>query len=134
MLYLGQSPNPNEREYIQRTINPKKYTADKAENNMKDLLQELGINLTLSIAGLFGSLLMVGKQAIQNIKQTGVALVTGVASANYLTPIVCDFVRINQFEYQNGVAFIMGFLGLKGVEVITKKFIKNQENGNDIAK
>jgi hypothetical protein len=129
MLYLGQSPNKKERAYIQRTINPRNNTAVK-DDNMKDFLQEIGINITLSIAGLFGSLLMVGKQAIDNIRQTGIALITGVASANYMTPVVCDFVRINEQQYQNGIAFILGFLGLKGVEVFTKKFIKN--HGNDV--
>jgi hypothetical protein len=129
MLYLGQSPNEKERAYIQRITNPRNNTAAK-DDNMKDFLQEIGINITLSIAGLFGSLLMVGKQAIDNIRQTGIALITGVASANYMTPVVCDFVRINEQQYQNGIAFILGFLGLKGVEVFTKKFIKN--HGNDV--
>lgn len=95
---------------------------------MKDFLEQLGINLTLSVAGLFGSLLMVGKDAIKNIQQTGIALVTGVASANYLTPIACDIARVSDNSYQNGIAFILGFLGLKGVEAITKRFIKNHEN------
>lgn len=98
---------------------------------MKDLLQELGINITLSVAGLFGSLLMIGKQAIDNIRQTGVALVTGVASANYMTPVVCDMIRIDNTQYQNGIAFILGFLGLKGVEAFTKRFLKQNTDGND---
>ena len=115
---------------MQRITNPRNNTAAKEENDMKDFLQEIGINITLSIAGLFGSLLMVGKQAIDNIRQTGIALITGVASANYMTPVVCDFVRINEQQYQNGIAFILGFLGLKGVEVFTKKFIKN--HGSDV--
>lgn len=97
---------------------------------MKDFLEQIGINLTLSIAGLFGSLLMVGKEAIKNIRQTGIALVTEVASANYLTPIACDIARIDQDSYQNGIAFILGFLGLKGVETITKRFVKNHEHEN----
>lgn len=128
-LNLGHPLKENERVSIPKTTNPRKNIAVKDENKMKEFLHEIGINITLSIAGLFGSLLMVGKQAIKNIRQTGVALITGVASANYLTPVVCDMVRLDQAEYQNGIAFILGFLGLKGVEVFTRKFIKN--HGND---
>ena len=128
-LILGSNQNKKEKAFTQRITNPRKNIAVKDENKMKEFLHEIGINITLSIAGLFGSLLMVGKQAIKNIRQTGVALITGVASANYLTPVVCDMVRLDQAEYQNGIAFILGFLGLKGVEVFTRKFIKN--HGND---
>lgn len=94
---------------------------------MKDFLHELGINITLSIAGLFGSLLLIGKSAAKNLKSTLISIITGVASANYLTPIACDIARIEDGNYKNGVAFILGFLGLKGVEAISKKFIKDQE-------
>jgi len=98
---------------------------------MKTFLDEIGINIMTSIAGLFGSLLLVGKGAAKNIKQTFFAIITGVASANYITPVVCDIVRIEDANYQNGVAFILGFLGLKGVEAFTKKFFKEKLDGTD---
>ena len=88
---------------------------------MKTFLDEIGINVMQSIAGLFGSLLLVGKGATKNIKQTFFAIITGVASANYLTPV-----KINDTNYSNGVAFILGFLGLKGVEAFSKKFFKDK--------
>lgn len=94
---------------------------------MKEFLHELGINLTISVAGLFGSLLMVGKSAATNLKSTLIAIITGVASANYLTPVVCDIAKISDTNYKNGVAFILGFLGLKGVEAVTKRFIKDHQ-------
>jgi hypothetical protein len=93
---------------------------------MKTFLDEIGINVMQSIAGLFGSLLLVGKGATKNIKQTFFAIITGVASANYLTPVVCDLVKISDTNYSNGVAFILGFLGLKGVEAFSKKFFKDK--------
>lgn len=101
---------------------------------MKEFLQELGINITLSMAGFMGSLLMIGKTAVYNLKQTAISLITGVASANYLTPIVCDIIRINADDYQNGIAFVLGFLGLKGVEALTQKFFKEKINGTNIEK
>ena len=37
---------------------------------MKDLLESIGINIAISVAGLFGSLLMIGKQASHEWKTT----------------------------------------------------------------
>lgn len=83
-----------------------------------------------SIAGLFGSLLLLGKGSAQNIKQSFFAIITGVASANYITPVVCSALHISETNYQNGVAFILGFLGLKGVEAVAKRFFKEKINAD----
>jgi hypothetical protein len=93
---------------------------------MKTFLDEIGINIMQSIAGLFGSLLLLGKGSAKNIKQTFFAIITGVASANYITPVVCAALSISETNYQNGVAFILGFLGLKGVEAVAKRFFKEK--------
>ena len=98
---------------------------------MKTFLDEIGINLMQSIAGLLGSLILVGKGAVKNLNQTFITIIAGVSSANYLTPVVCDILKVQDTNYQNGIAFILGFLGLKGVEVISKKIIKEKVNGNN---
>lgn len=98
---------------------------------MKNFLDEIGINLMQSIAGLLGSLILVGKGAVKNLNQTFITIIAGVSSANYLTPVVCDILKVQDTNYQNGIAFILGFLGLKGVEVISKKIIKEKVNGNN---
>lgn len=94
---------------------------------MKDLLHDIGINLGFTVAGLFGSLLLLGKNAVVNFKTTIFSMVSGVASANYLTPIIIDITRTDE-KYQLSVAFILGFLGLKGVEYIGNKFFRNGKN------
>ena len=96
---------------------------------MKELLHEIGINIGISVAGLFGSLLLIGKNATVNLKTTFFSIISGVASANYITPIVLDITRVDM-KYQMSVGFILGFLGLKGVEYISNKFIKKINNGN----
>ena len=98
---------------------------------MKELIQELGINIGISIAGLFGSLIMIGRSAALQWKTTMFSIITGVTSANYLTPIVVDIARVD-VKYQMSVGFVLGFLGLKGVELISSKIIntKNNNNGN----
>ena len=90
---------------------------------MQEFLKELGINISISVAGLFGALLLVGKSATVDLKTTFFSIVSGVASANYITPIVIDLARVDN-KYQMSVAFILGFLGLKGVEIISNKFLK----------
>jgi hypothetical protein len=91
-------------------------------------LEELGINIGLSVAGFFGSLVVLGKNGIQDLKTTLISMFAGVASANYLTPVVCDLANIEKINHQFSVAFIMGFLGLHGVEKIVKSLFKRINN------
>ena len=37
---------------------------------LKQILEEIGINIGISVAGLFGSLLLIGKTATINLKTT----------------------------------------------------------------
>jgi hypothetical protein len=90
---------------------------------MKEILAEIGINVGISVAGLFGSLLMIGKKAAYNLRNTFFSLISGVASANYITPLLIELIGINQ-RYQLSIAFVLGFLGLKGVEIISNRVVK----------
>lgn len=98
---------------------------------MKDILQEIGINVGISVAGLFGSLLLIGKTATVNLKTTFFSIISGVASANYITPLVMDISRVD-VKYQMSVAFILGFLGLKGVEFFSNKFLKKEKDDTNV--
>lgn len=97
---------------------------------MKEFIEQLGINIAISIAGLFGSLLMIGKTAAQTWKTTVFSMISGVACANYITPIVLDISHID-IKYQVSVGFVLGFLGLRSVEIISKKFIKDGNKSSD---
>ena len=88
-------------------------------------LEELGINIGLSIAGFFGSVFFIEKG--KDFKETLVAMFGGVASANYLTPVVCDWFGIEKINHQFSVAFILGFMGLKGVERIAHKIFNQKQ-------
>ena len=87
-------------------------------------LEELGINLGLSVAGFFGSFFFIEKG--KDLKETLVAMCGGVASANYLTPVVCDWFGILKINHQFSVAFLLGFMGLKGVERIAHKLFNQK--------
>ena len=90
---------------------------------MKELLTEVGINAGLITSGLFGSLLNIKKDASRRLSTVLLSIGTGVGSANYLTPIVVDFININNRNFEFGVAFILGYLGLNGIEFAIKKLI-----------
>lgn len=98
---------------------------------MKQILQEIGFNIGISVAGFFGSLILIGKKEKTNLKTTFFAMVTGVASANYITPLIIDITRLSD-KYEMSVAFILGFLGVKGVEFISDYLVqKAEQNGNN---
>ena len=92
---------------------------------MKNVLEELGIHVGLSVAGFFGSLLMVGKSSAFDLRTTFTAMIAGVASSNYLTPVVVDMFRLKDSGYDFAMAFLIGFMGLRLVELASKKLFKN---------
>jgi len=89
---------------------------------VKDQLRELGINIGLLVAGFAGSLLTVKRDGHKDWFTTATSLAVGTLSANYLTPVVVDLVNIGNRNTQYAAAFIMGFLGLHGVEYILSRF------------
>ena len=92
-----------------------------------DILKELGINIGLSVAGLFGSLVMVGKTSAYELKKTCASILAGTCAANYLTPIAADVLEnVSVENYQFALAFLFGFLGLKGIEIMVDKIVKKK--------
>ena len=91
---------------------------------MKDTLRDLGINIGLLVAGFAGSLLTVKRDGHKDWFTTVTSLLAGTLSANYLTPIVVDAFKMQNTNTQYAAAFIMGFLGLHGVEFVIDKFRK----------
>jgi hypothetical protein len=90
-------------------------------------LKDIGIEVGYLVSGLFGAILMVSKNSTNNIKAAILSIIGGMASANYLTPMMIDMAKITDERMQNGLAFITGFLGLKLVEIVSEKFLKKIE-------
>lgn len=82
-------------------------------------IENFGIDIGLMFAGFFGSLLLVSREK-KDLKTSSLGVVAGVLSANYLTPLVLSIVNINE-NSKFGIAFLLGFLGLKGVEYVVSK-------------
>jgi len=90
-------------------------------------LHKLGIEIGFLISGLFGAILMVTKNSNSDLKSIILSLVGGLSAANFLTPVLVDTLNIANIKYQNGMAFIAGFLGLKLVENISERFLEKIE-------
>jgi len=88
---------------------------------MKKLLLDLGIDIALIVAGMFGSLLMLSKKSTLNIKASFFGIISGTLAANYLTQVAVDMFQLTG-RSQYGIAFLLGYFGLKGVETIIEKY------------
>jgi len=86
-------------------------------------LKDIGIEIGFLVSGLFGAILMVSKTSAHNIRQTILSIIGGMASANYLTPVVVEMVNLGNTKLQNGLAFVIGFIGLKLVEIVSENLI-----------
>ena len=96
------------------------------EHHNIELLKQFGLDIGLIISGLFGSLLMLGKSPGNNLGASIISIIGGAASANYLTPVVVDSINITDTQHAYGVAFMLGFLGLKGIELLSRRFITHE--------
>lgn len=97
-------------------------------------LHKLGIEIGFLISGLFGAILMVTKNSKSDLKSVVLSLVGGLSAANFLTPVLVDTLNISNIKYQNGIAFIAGFLGLKLVENISERFLEKIETPTNLKK
>ena len=86
-------------------------------------LKEYGIDIGLLVSGLFGAILLTSKGSAMNLPRTISSLIGGAASANYITPIVVNVAKLDNTHYHYGIAFLLGFLGLKGIEYFSKKLL-----------
>jgi hypothetical protein len=86
-------------------------------------LQQYGIDIGLLISGLFGAILLTSKGSAMNLGRTFSCLVGGAASANYITPVIISITKLENMHFQYSIAFLLGFLGLKGVEFFSNKIL-----------
>jgi hypothetical protein len=89
------------------------------QQNNDDNLTMIGIDLGLMLAGFFGALLLALTSKNQTFGRAVTSIFAGALCANYLTPIALHFMpEAIQNNGKYGTAFIMGFIGLKSLELI----------------
>lgn len=94
---------------------------------MKEFLAEIGMNAGLIVAGLFGSLLTLKSGASKRLGSALISIGTGVGSANYLTPIVVDLIHVQSRNLEFGIAFILGYLGLNGIDFLARRIMDTKK-------
>ena len=78
-----------------------------------------GIDLGFLMAGFFGALILAIRKKKQSIGKSLACIFVGMMSANYLTPLILSFSPPTlQEKWKYTVAFVMGYMGLKGIEFI----------------
>jgi len=95
-------------------------------SNWEQTLIGYGIEVGLLVSGFFGALMMVSRRGAQRILPTIASILSGAACANYLTPVVLHFApaAIQESRGKYAAAFVMGFIGLKGLELIVNKWFE----------
>ena len=92
-------------------------------------LKEAGIDVGLAVAGLFGAVLMSSKNSAQNFGKTVFSVVGGAASANYITPLLLKITNLgSEPQYSYAMAFLLGFAGLRAIELISGKFFPDESS------
>lgn len=66
---------------------------------------------------------MTSKDSARNYGRTISSLVGGAASANYLTPVIASIAKFDNVHFGYSCAFLLGFLGLKGIEYFSNKIL-----------
>jgi len=87
-----------------------------------DFLKSIGINLGLTIAGFLGSLLLLPRQ--KNWRMQLIAVLSGTLSATYIAPVLIGVLNIEAPNVEYGLAFIVGFSGVKITEVLEVRIMK----------
>lgn len=93
-------------------------------------LEDIGVSVGLVVAGFFGTLLSLEDRAGLNSYEKVTVFISGGAISTYITPIFVEWFRLND-SVKYGVAFMLGFSGLKGMKYlilyIKKKFFKHKD-------
>lgn len=85
------------------------------------VLKDFGIDVILIIAGFAGGIAFIHKGGKLTRLQKISTVLSGGLTANYLTPLVAEWFNLSTNTLY-GIAFILGYGGLKSVEICFKVF------------
>lgn len=95
-----------------------------------DLLKTIGIETATFIAGASGAVTLLSKSKKMSKSQQFFTVLSGGLSANYLTPLAISLMGLSG-NVVYGIAFILGYSGMKSVEIIIQTFFsKLKPNDN----
>ena len=79
-------------------------------------MDKLQIDLNTLLAGFIGALIGTDWNKIKNVVQGAITVLSGTASAIYLTPLVAHQLGWKQPVEMLGLSFLLGTLGLRTVQ------------------
>jgi len=86
-------------------------------------LLRYGLDLGFLVSGFFGALILSLRNKKKSLAKSIASILAGTLSANYLTPLILNFAPASiQENGKYAFAFIMGYMGLKGLEEIVEIF------------
>ncbi len=94
-------------------------------------MEFLGIKINWALAGLFGAISALIRDKNIGLIEALLRLITGAASAAYLTPVVALKLAVGAPEMLGGVAFLVGMTAHQIVGVIYQKFTQFTGYGKD---
>lgn len=94
--------------------------------NIIEFLRSIGIETPSFIAGMSGGITFLTKRKDMTWLQRFLTVMSGGFTANYLTPLVAIYLHLDE-KALYGIAFLLGYSGMKSVEVIIIK-LKNRIN------
>jgi hypothetical protein len=98
-------------------------------NDIHEDLLRYGIDLGFLLSGFFGALLLNIRNKKKTIGKSILCIAAGTLSANYLTPLILTLAPASiQDKGKYAVAFMMGYMGLKGLEFIVDIFADQLKN------
>jgi hypothetical protein len=98
-------------------------TIGEMMHNITQGLKVIGVELALIVAGVFGGIVNISKDKDMTVWQKGIAILSGGATANYITPVFISFLNISD-NTKFGIAFIVGYMGLKSIEMLIVRIKK----------
>lgn len=86
----------------------------------------IGIDLKLLIVSLFGSLISVSnKKHLRDWRwRDFLKVFVGALAATWVTPLIYSIFNFENDKASFGIAFVIGYVGLKGTEMIVEKHFK----------
>lgn len=99
---------------------------------MKEFFAGIGIQISLLIAGFAGGLVSINKDKKLSIWGKITVIISGGFIATYITPVFFLIFKFEDERAKYGIAFVIGYMGLKAIELVVSKLTKKvNENGNN---
>lgn len=91
---------------------------------MREFFESLGIQLSLLVAGFAGGLVSINKDNKLSVWGKITVIISGGFIATYITPVFFLVFKFEDERAKYGVAFIVGYMGLKAIELLVEKLTK----------